>query len=421
MKRMFFILCGVALLSVSAFKSANETPSQKSTSNLDTVSIALAGNAWQAGKSTSIYFRADAPGDVNLLLRVNSKTKGKLKVSAGGQSYTAIIKDAGLQDVAVGNLKLSKAGYVKVDVEGTEDLSISRGLVTHLILQGADVSKRVSYVRDNESNRFYWGKRGPSVHLSYKIPEGLASEITYFYSEINVPKGMDPVGSYYMANGFGEGYFGIQTNSLTERRVLFSIWSPFSTDNPDAIPDSLKIRLLKKGQGVRTGEFGNEGSGGQSYLIFPWKTGETHAFLTSAKPDPASRSTTYTSYFKPAGGQWMLIASFSRPNTVTGLKRFHSFLENFDPKMGDQTRRASYINQWVGDVKGNWKKVTQATFTGDDIASRGFRKDVAGGVHAEEFYLQNGGFFNDFTPLKSSFVKAAGQQKAPVIDFSKLP
>ena len=30
-----------------------------------------------------------------------------------------------------------------------------------------------------------------------------------------------------MANGFGEGYFGIQVNGPNERRVLFSVWSPF--------------------------------------------------------------------------------------------------------------------------------------------------------------------------------------------------
>ena len=60
-----------------------------------------------------------------------------------------------------------------------------------------------------------------------------------------------------MANGFGEGYYGIQVNSDTERRILFSIWSPFKTDDPNSIPDDQKIKLLKKGKGVTSGEFGN--------------------------------------------------------------------------------------------------------------------------------------------------------------------
>lgn len=54
-----------------------------------------------------------------------------------------------------------------------------------------------------------------------------------------------------MANGFGEGYFGMQVNSETERRILFSVWSPFKTDNPKEIPDDHKITLNKVGQQVK--------------------------------------------------------------------------------------------------------------------------------------------------------------------------
>ena len=39
-------------------------------------------------------------------------------------------------------------------------------------------------------------------------------DIEWFYSELTVPEGNDVIGSYFMANGFSEGYFGIQVNSL---------------------------------------------------------------------------------------------------------------------------------------------------------------------------------------------------------------
>ncbi len=61
------------------------------------------------------------------------------------------------------------------------------------------------------------------------------------------------IGSYFMANGFGQGYFGIQVNSASERRILFSVWSPFSTNNPREIPDDQRITLLKKGEPVHAG------------------------------------------------------------------------------------------------------------------------------------------------------------------------
>lgn len=31
----------------------------------------------------------------------------------------------------------------------------------------------------------------------------------WFYNEVTVPKGYDAIGTYAMAIGFGEGYFGI--------------------------------------------------------------------------------------------------------------------------------------------------------------------------------------------------------------------
>ena len=42
------------------------------------------------------------------------------------------------------------------------------------------------------------------------------------------------------------------------------------------------------------GEFGNEGSGGQSYLVYPWKSGQVYRFLVRATPQAESNSTIFT-------------------------------------------------------------------------------------------------------------------------------
>ena len=93
--------------------------------------------------------------------------------------------------------------------------------------------------KHNQDNNFYFGKRGPSVHFGYEFPNNI--DIKWFYNELTVPTGTDPIGSYHMANGFTEGYFGMQRNSATERRILFSLWSPFETDDPKTIPEDQKI------------------------------------------------------------------------------------------------------------------------------------------------------------------------------------
>jgi len=60
-----------------------------------------------------------------------------------------------------------------------------------------------------------------------------------------------------MANGFGQGYFGFQVNSKTERTVLFSVWSAYETDDPTQIPADYTVTLNQKGPGVSAQDFGN--------------------------------------------------------------------------------------------------------------------------------------------------------------------
>jgi hypothetical protein len=213
----------------------------------------------------------------------------------------------------------------------------------------------------------------------------------------------------------------MQVNSPTERRVLFSVWSPFTTDDPKSIPDSLKVKLLKKGATVHGGEFGDEGSGGQSYMLYPWQAGKTYGFLLRAEPDKVSKHTTYTAWFKDvAGDKWLLVASFSRPQTDTYLTNLYSFVENFEPDSGDQVRLANFKNQWLGDASDKWYETIGATYTGDATAKANYRKDYAGGSNGGKFFLKNGGFFDELVPLNTPFKKTASGQ-APVIDLGKLP
>jgi Domain of unknown function (DUF3472) len=171
-----------------------------------------------------------------------------------------------------------------------------------------------------------------------------------------------------MANGFSVGYFGRQVNGPAERRILFSVWSPFTTDDPKAIPDSLRIVLVRKGADVHAGTFGDEGAGGQSYLVYPWIAGNTYRFLLRAEPQ-ADYHTRFTAWFYASEqGRWQLIACWDRPATHTWLTHLHSFLENFEPKQGDKDRLAYYGNQWVADSTVHWTPLTRARFTGDNTS-----------------------------------------------------
>jgi len=405
-----------------------------------TISIPIGGNAWLNKNSKakineqgianwratsdviSVYFRAEAEGDAELALRINvPEGKSKLSITAEGTTLTKEVSNLGSAIVKIGTFSIKRPGYIKVELKGLSRTGDVFAELSDLIVKGNPVAGNAAYIKNNDGNFFYWGHRGPSVHLNYQIP-GASQNIAWFYNEIQVPEGEDKQGSYYMANGFSNGYFGMQVNSPTERRILFSIWSPFHTDDPKSVPDSMKVVLLKKGKNTRTGEFGNEGSGGQSYVVYPWKAGKTYAFLTRAQPNTSKKTTVYTAYFKEEGQQdWQLVASFERPQSGTYLKGLHSFLENFDPGTGDESRLAKYKNQWVADASGNWHEIIEATFSADNTARINYRKDYSGGTDGDAFFLKNCGFFNDFTPIKTALNRKKSGKAHPAIDFSKLP
>ena len=363
----------------------------------------------------SSWFKVSQAGELKLFLKA-SATEGPsvVKVTFGGKSFDVKVVDAAETVIPVGSILLSEPGYVRVDLQGEKKEGTQFAGISELLIDGPAAREPLYFIRDFEP---YWGMRGPSVHMKYTLPE---EPIEYFYNEITVPEGEDKIGSYFMTNGFGEGYCGIQANSDKERRILFSVWSPFETDDPKAIPEDHRIKLLAQGKDVHIGEFGNEGSGGQSYLIYPWKAGETYRVITRVHPDGKGNTAYYAWFFAPEENQWRLIAGFLRPQTNVWYTGAHSFLENFIPGQGYLERSVRFGNQWVRTAKGEWKELTEGMFTYDATARAGVRQDYAGGVADNMFFLRNGGFFNDNTEFKSMFTRQPNGI-VPEVDVSKLP
>jgi len=371
---------------------------------------------WENNLKIRTYFKVEDIGEINIGFRGRVLDgKSVLKLTFNGVSKTITISNNIIEDHFVGVFKVEEPGYVFVELEGIEKTGNYFAEIESILIGGSVTKGKVYFIKDD----IYWGRRGPSVHLNYEIPKE-SKEILYFYNEMTIPKGKDVIGSYFMANGFGEGYFGIQVNSETERRILFSVWSPYKTDDPSAIPEDQKIILLAKGESVITGEFGNEGSGGQSRKVFNWKADATYKFLLKGAP-AENNSTDFTAYFfAPENGTWELIASFRRPKTNTFLTRPHSFLENFITSTGNKSRSVNYTNQWVYDTAGNWFEIVNARFTADATARRDSRLDFNGGDETTSFYLRNCGFFNTTTAIGSEFSRTKNGI-APEIDFNSLP
>ena len=437
---LFFSLCIQIVYSCSSNTAIdNPDPVEEEPTAIElTTSIPTGGNSWivnDLGKNDNVsnegvhnwvdlsdvirtYFYVNNIGKMGVGLKIKSpEGTSIIKVTVGGVSKEVEISNSAYKDVYIGEFEIASTGYNHIDVQGVSKADTYIGDLSN-VLVGGPAANNMSFIKD-ESN-FYFGRRGPSVHLGYQEPAG--KNITWFYNEVTVPEGNDVIGSYYMANGFADGYFGMQVNSETERRILFSVWSAFDTQDPNQVPDEYTVIPLGYGENVTVGEFGGEGSGAQSYMVFDWKPNMTYKFLLKGE-SIVNNTIDYTAYiYAPEVGDWQLIASFRRPFSNSNsphLTSLYSFLENFDTKSGYIEREVNFDNQWVYDTLGNWTEITSATYTADATARAGVRFDYDGGSNANSFYLRNCGFFSDNTNFDVDFSRTA-DGIAPAIDFSQL-
>jgi hypothetical protein len=244
-----------------------------------------------------------------------------------------------------------------------------------------------------------------SVHLGYPAPEGVA-----FYNEVTVEASAP--GTYFMVCGWSKGYYGIQELGNGKKVVLFSVWDPASGDDPRKVPEGRRVKLLHKGAGVRVGRFGNEGTGGQSFLDLDWKVGATYRSLVTAKPDGPDR-TAYSGYlFLPRERKWHHLVTFSTLTKGELLKGHYSFVEDFkrDKVSATRVRKARFGNGWAKPVRGDWEPLVTARFTADSNPVL----NIDAGLSGDGFFLATGGGTeNKTTKLRDLMTREAGDPRPP--------
>jgi len=182
-------------------------------------------------------------------------------------------------------------------------------------------------------------------------------------------------------------------------------------DDRSSVSADDQTQLIGKGEGVEVGVFDNEGTGGHSHLIYPWKTGEAQKFVVSVKPD--GDHTTYRRlWFHPEKQAWLLIASFRAPKDGKYLRGLHSFSENFADNNGHLLRKALYGPQWIANAEGKWTELTTATYS-HDATGKANRRDRFMGEENGKFFLSHGGFIGGFSKFGDPFMRP--ETKAPVI------
>jgi hypothetical protein len=334
-------------------------------------------------------------------LRLPKDATSKFRLTVAGQSHvTAATGSDQMVTVKFGEFTIAKPGYQSFTLESLSDKAGPLGDIDALILDGPAV-QGAHFNMDARRN-------AASVHLSYPTPAD--AKIEWFYSEVTAV--LDPVTTFYMACGFSRGYFGMQVNSTTERRIIFSVWDAgtgATAKDRSKVDKENQVSLIAKGEGVTGSVFGNEGTGGHSHLKYLWKTGVPQKFLLTAQPE-ADQFTVYSGYyFRPDKNAWMLISSMKAPKDGGYLKRLHGFSENFGGSNGYLQRKALYGNQWVRSADGKWTELTAATFS-HDPTGKANRLDRYMGTEDNRFFLSQGGFVAGFTKSGERFTRAGGGQ-----------
>ncbi len=371
------------------------------------------GLQWtNAKQQVSYHFYLRKAGDLAIALTIkNAKAGNTLKLTVGGKSFMVTVPvSKNFKKVKVGKLSIADSGFYTIVLSAIKKSGNTVADIASISLSGSATEN----MHFNPKPR----RNAASVHLRYPLADSVKA--VAFYNEITIPEGADMVHSYYMACGFARGYFGIQVNGPTERRVIFSIWDAGNEAvDRNKVADSNKVQLLAKGEDVLADGFGNEGTGGHSHWVYPWKTGQTYKLMVNVLTDSATQTTIYTGYFFiPETQKWKLIASFKAPRDGKTLRNLYSFSENFVGLNGQLQRKASFGNQWVQRQNGSWKELTQATFSYDATGKAGDRIDYGAGVNDGKFYLWNGGFQRANAIFGQAFDRLATNQR-PVIDLTK--
>ncbi|MHB1035489.1 MAG: DUF3472 domain-containing protein [Pirellulales bacterium] len=353
---------------------------------------------WKDPAVQVLWFgQINTPGELTctVVLRLPKGAASTLRLSVAGQSKEVKVAgdDANPVEANFGAFPIDRIGYQRFTLQSADPPGKSQGAVVALVLSGPAAEK----AHFNLNPR----RNAASVHLAYPVPKDVKVEA--FYCEMTGLE--DPLWTYYMACGWHRGYFGMQVNSPTERRIIFSVWDSGNeaVDRGKVAPDN-RVQLVAKGQDVDAGDFGNEGTGGHSHLVYSWKTGEPQRFVVTAKPVDATHTVYAGFYFQPEKKQWILISAWKAPRDGGYLRGLYSFSENFGGDNGHVLRKALYGNQWIRSAEGKWIELVTASFS-HDPTGKADRLDRFMGVEKNQFFLSHGGFVPGFTKYGEKFTR----------------
>lgn len=204
-----------------------------------------------------------------------------------------------------------------------------------------------------------------SIHVAH---QGIPAQASALYNEVQA-KTSAP-GTYFCAMNFDDGYIGFQEQADGKKVIIFSIWDPVAKgDNPNDVPEAERTALVKLGPNARSGRFGGEGTGGQSFVDYPWTVGERMRFLVTVnKMGPFKEISGF--YYDNKQKTWNLISRWKTHSSEKELSYAVGFIEDFRRNYESANKeRAASFGPCFAYKDGQWHPQTKVMFTGDPTPS----------------------------------------------------
>ena len=206
----------ISIPAYTAYAVPAEESSEDDESNLFTEKDGL--HHWvNTSQEIQFYFQLNSTGKLTLSLLMKNSTPGsKLIATIAGKSFSFTVPaSAVFKKITIGTVMIQARGFYSLVLRSQKN-NTGKNIadIRSLELTG----EAITQMHFNPKPR----RNAASVHLRYPLHDSM--KVISFYNELTIPTGSDALHSYFMACGFARGYFGMQVNSPSERRIIFSVW-----------------------------------------------------------------------------------------------------------------------------------------------------------------------------------------------------
>ena len=389
--------------------------------------------------------------DIDIILNIPNNTVQQFEFEVVDINNTGMSTDKSILSVTgkgkndtltILNVTIPKTGFYKYRMKALKQPSTSTKIV------GFRFKSLTSTTADVHATNYL---SSPSVHLSsWRSTDGsvkAGQKYDWCYMEILVPPGGDALSTYYMSLGVLQGYMGIQTNSASERGVIFSMWDDGDTDKDPTLDQYKRAGAVDADPATTVSRFGNEGTGTKSFVFGNnWKTNVPVKFLTNSRLEEYDdtlknkmgsdsivhrRNTLVSAWFHSDNAKgWRYISTLRLPNKVSYFDSWYSFLENYGYQNGQVKRDAYYYNAFAHEQSSNplspgrWISFNQVNFGNTDGAT-GQRVDFEQGKSPNSeipnyFYMSTGGYANAKKQYASQIPLQTDKSVVESLDLNKF-